>query len=237
MRNELGSDNGKAQSTTGNEGKRLCVIIWNYFVYSQFAIKSFLQKALTVVHMHDWMWKSEKTREREEKNRHWKWDEWTLTRHSPHIMPSETFMKRTQDEVTRKNEENSRMLLIFVHRSMTTTLKDISYCLWVSTKRNIEQGKRLKHTPFTKPYISIAFFIGHLDTPGWNVGIACLKLMHQISSSPFLRHCCCFTPSLSVINFFHRDFIFGILGALHIHKLTMSEKYCLFSVRCVWVHP
>lgn len=60
MRNELESDNGKAQSTTGNEGKRLCVIIWNYFVYSQFAIKSFLQKALTVVHMHDWMWKSEK---------------------------------------------------------------------------------------------------------------------------------------------------------------------------------
>lgn len=127
-------------------------------------------------------WKDE--RERVEKNRLWKWDGWTLTRHSPHIMPSETFMKRTQDEVKRKNEENSRMLLIFAHRSMMTTLKDISYCLWVSAKRNIEQGKRLKHTPFTKPYISIAFFIGHLDTPGWNVGIACLKLMHQLSSSP-----------------------------------------------------
>lgn len=135
------------------------------------------------------------------------------------------------------------VFFLFAHRSMMTALKDIPFCL---QNRNEWQ----KNTN-SLSCISIAFFIGHLDTPAWNAGIACLNLMHQISY--FLRVlvnvlvCMVFFLFLLFTVHFNVSFytalsslvpafIFGIPRALQFDKLTLSEKYCLFFPQLCRAH-
>lgn len=125
---------------------------------------------------------------------------------------------------------------LFAHRSMM--LKDIPFLFaekFFTTKRKMGTNKKQHTNEFVKLYFNRIFLIGHLDTPGWNARIACLKLMHQISyislffgsftrwKSIFMCLCVCHSVWCC-----RSTFIFEILKSLHFDKLTLSVKYCLF---------